>query len=247
MEERRPEPGERFVTSGEARLWTTATGSGTPLVLFNGGPGCDDYLGPVAALIADRCRVVRFEPRGCGRSSWDGQYDLETLLGDAEAVREAYGIDRWIVAGHSHGPNLALAYAMLHPQRALGMIGIAGGKFVDDRTWSETYASRLENEGEDQGGKQFHADPEVNRIANAAWRAYCRRPTLWRDLAALRIPCVFINAAEDIRPNWPTQQLAALIPQARYVELPDAAHNAWLTHAGELQAELRRAVADIVG
>jgi hypothetical protein len=55
--------------------------------------------------------------------------------------------------------------------------------------------------------------------------------------------CVFINASDDIRPNWPTQQLAALIPKAKYVEIVGAAHSIWLTHMEELQIELRRALA----
>ena len=57
---------------------------------------------------------------------------------------------------------------------------------------------------------------------------------------------MFINAAEDIRPNWPTQQLAALIPGARYVEIPGAAHSIWRTHPAELQRELRAALTHIL-
>ena len=95
---------ERYVRSGSARLWTCVSGEGVPLLLFNGGPSCDDYLGAVAAMVDDRCRVIRFEPRGCGRSDWDGNYAVETLIGDAEAVRKAYRAERCIVAGHSFGP-----------------------------------------------------------------------------------------------------------------------------------------------
>ena len=104
---------ERYVRSGTARLWTTSSGCGTPLLLFNGGPGCDDYLAPVAEMIDDLCQVIRFEPRGCGRSDWDGNYDVETLVSDAEAIRQDYGAERLIVAGHSAGPDFALAYALL--------------------------------------------------------------------------------------------------------------------------------------
>jgi pimeloyl-ACP methyl ester carboxylesterase len=93
---------------------------------------------------------------------------------------------------------------------------------------------------------QFRADPGVNRRRNAAWREYCRRPPLLHDLAALELPCVFINAADDIHPNWPTEQLAKLIPKARYVEIPAARHYIWLTHAAELAFELRRAIAYIL-
>jgi proline iminopeptidase len=237
---------EGYVHADDARLWTAVSGNGIPLLLFNGGPGCDDYLGPVASMLHDVARVVRFEPRGCGRSDWDGRYELDTLLSDAETIREWYGVDRWIVGGHSAGTNLALAYALRHPNRSLGVLGMAGGKIFDDREWSAIYHQRRESIGEDLGGKIFHADPEVNRHGNEDWRAFCRRPTFLRELADLTLPCVFINASEDIRPNWPTQQLAELLPAARYVEISGAAHTIWLTHAEALEGCLHEALRYIV-
>ena len=233
---------ERHVLSNGARLWTVSSGTGTPVLVFNGGPGCDDYLGPVARLLHDEVQVVRFEPRGCGRSDWDGNYGLETLLTDADEIRQAYQFEQIIVLGHSAGPNVALAYALRNPNRVKGVIGIAGGKFVDDRSWSETYRLGLDTVGEDLGGKIFSAAPEVNAQGNADWKAYCRRETIFRELADMTTRCVFINASEDIRPNWPTKQLAELIPEARYVEIEGATHSIWLTHPQELQKELKNAL-----
>jgi proline iminopeptidase len=233
---------ERYIKSEGARLWSTASGSGPAMLMFNGGPGCDDYLQPVAELVDDIVRTIRFEPRGCGRSAWDGRYDLDTLLTDAEALRTAYGVERWIAAGHSMGPNWALAYALRHPERVIGVIGIAGGKVIDDREWSATYSTRRDTIGEDLAGKVWHADPEVNPQGNAQWKAYSRRPRLFRELADMQLPCVFINASQDIRPNWPTQQLAELIPGGRCVEILGATHHIWLTHARELRAALRDAI-----
>jgi proline iminopeptidase len=57
---------EQFVNSDGARLWTVAHGRGMPLMVCNGGPGCCDYLAPVAAMLDDIARVIRFEGRGCG-------------------------------------------------------------------------------------------------------------------------------------------------------------------------------------
>ncbi len=213
--------------------------------MFNGGPGCDDYLGPVAAMMEDICQVIRFEPRGCGRSEWDGNYAVETLIDDAEVVRRAYGVEGCIVGGHSFGPSLALAYALQYPDNVIGLIGIAGGRVVSDRTSSVAYRRNLAAVGEDLGGVVFTADQEVNREGNRTWRKYIQRPNLFRQIADIQIPATFINGSEDIRPSWPTRQLAALMPDGRYVEIVGVAHTVWLTHAAELRAALREAIAHI--
>ncbi|MYA18370.1 MAG: alpha/beta hydrolase [Gammaproteobacteria bacterium] len=236
---------EHYVTSNGARLWTCSSGHGTPFLMFNGGPGCDDYLGPVAGMIEDICQVIRFEPRGCGRSDWDGNYAVETMIEDAESVRRAYGVERCIVGGHSFGPDLALAYTLRFPDHVIGLIGIAGGRVVNDRTWSEAYHRNLDTVGEDLGGVVFAADENVNPQGNRSWREYIKRPTLFREIGDLRIPATFINGSKDIRPSWPTRQLAALMPNGRYIEIAGAAHTVWLTHAVELRAAVREAVARI--
>jgi len=233
---------EKILQIDDAQIWTISQGKGTPFILCNGGPGCDDYLQPVSELIKDRCQVIRFEPRGCGRSTYDGKYNLEQTLNDIEAIRIAYGFERMIIGGHSAGPDVALAYAIQYPQHVLGIIGIAGGRIVNDRDWSTTYKKNLATIGESYGGKVFIADPEVNRIGNQSWRAYIKRPDLLSDLASLTMPAIFINAGEDIRPSWPTQQIAALIPKGQYMEITGATHSIWLTHADALGEALRKAL-----
>ena len=165
------------------------------------------------------------------------------MIEDAEAVRKAYRAERCIVAGHSFGPDLALAYTLRYPAWARGLIGIAGGRLVNDRTWSEAYHRNLETVGEHLGGVMLNADERVNK--DRSWKAHIKRPTLFRRVADLRIPATFINGSEDIRPSWPTRQLAALMPNGRYVEIDGAAHTVWLSHAAELREALRAALEHI--
>jgi proline iminopeptidase len=66
------------------------------------------------------------------------------------------------------------------------------------------------------------------------------------DIRAVKVPAIFINAGDDIRPNWPTRQLAALIPGGKYYEIPDAKHFIWLTHADELRLLLRKELNEIL-
>ena len=52
---------ETFVDSNGVKIWTTVQGQGDPILLCNGGPGCCDYLNPVAEMIDDLGQVIRFE------------------------------------------------------------------------------------------------------------------------------------------------------------------------------------------
>ncbi|MEM7345489.1 MAG: alpha/beta hydrolase, partial [Chloroflexota bacterium] len=119
---------EQFLNNKGTELWSIKQGDGIPLILCNGGPGCDDYLEPVSRMIEDQCIVVRFEQRGCGRSDWDNQYDLDTTVHDIDFVRQAYGFEKVIIAGHSAGVEFCLSKAQRLPQGVLGLIGLAGGR-----------------------------------------------------------------------------------------------------------------------
>ena len=237
---------EQIVNIEGCNIWTISEGQGIPFLLCNGGPGCDDYLKPVSRLVEDICQVIRFEARGCGRSDYDGQYELERTVEDMEHIRKAHGIDKWIVGGHSAGPDYALAYTISYPDRVLGIIGIAGGRIVNDRDWSAAYHANKDNRGEDMGVQEFKADPLVNKVGNRSWKAYIKRPNLLKDIAQIQVPAVFIGAGQDIRPTWPTQQLAALIPKGEYMEIAEAAHYIWLTHAKELGTALQDTISKII-
>ena len=101
---------EQLMAVNGATIWVSETGAGRPVVLCGGGPGAADYLGPVAEMIDDLAQVYRYEPRGCGRSQAEGPFDLATSLADLDALRAALGYEQWIVAGHSWGASLALAF-----------------------------------------------------------------------------------------------------------------------------------------
>jgi len=233
---------ERYINSGGAQLWTSSQGRGVPTLLCNGGPGCCDYLAPVAAMIDDIAQVIRWEPRGCGRSSETPPYDAETCVADLEAIRQSYGIERWIVGGHSWGPNVALAYALAYPERVLGLIAISGGKICDDRSWNEEYHRREEEEGELQPEFAYPHNMNVNREGSATWRAYIRRPALLREISRLTTPSLCVYGENDIRPAWPTEQLANLLPRGEFVLIPGAGHVIWATHPEELRHTLRQFV-----
>ena len=230
---------ERMLAVNGAELWVAEQGAGPPLVLCSGGWGCCDYLGPVAAMVEDLVRVLRWEPRGCGRSSPDGPYDLDTNLADLDALRAALGHERWVVTGHSAGADLALAYALSYPDRTRAVISMSGTGVQDDRQWHDAYEAGREAGDQRLPAFAYPHNLEANRVGNAAWRAFIKQPTLLRRIADFEVLTLVVYGSEDIRPSWPMEQLAALLPNARFELIDGAEHHIELTRPEELRTLLR--------
>jgi proline iminopeptidase len=230
---------EQHIELNGIHLWTARQGQGLPLLLASGGPGCCDYLAPVAALIDDQAHVIRFDQRGCGRSEAPPPYDVAGAVADLEALRAHLGFERWIVGGHSWGANLALAYALDEPERTQALIYLCGNGVQRDLEWRAAYERALSERGEVIPEMACPPNLEVNQQVNQSWRSYIRHPLLFKKIATLDVPALVLCAEQDIRPNWPAMQLAHLLPQAQLVMVEGAEHCMWYSHAAELQVHLR--------
>src|SRR3954452_18605742 len=107
------------------------TPDGVPALYLHGCPGGTLRTSAYRNRFdLDRTRVIGFDQRGCGRSSPHvsdpavslAANDTVHLIADMEALREHLGIDAWILNGVSWGSTLALAYAIEHPDRVLGIV-----------------------------------------------------------------------------------------------------------------------------
>jgi proline iminopeptidase len=205
------------------KLHVGVTGDGPDVVVLSGGPGCvhyleDDDLAPLGM------RAWYPEPRGVGRSG-GGPHDLDQAVADIEAVRRAAGVDDWRVLGHSWGSDLAMRYALHHPDRVSSVVGVAGHGLHKDRTWSQVYEASRHLEDD----VLIDWVPSVHAALNDSFVQWIHEPDVFRQLADSTVPMSFIAAQNDIRPPWPLRQLAALIPGGRFEELPDVSHNFWAT------------------
>lgn len=69
-------------------------------------------------------RGVALDLRGHGLSQppADGDYGMESMAGDVDAVANKIGLQKFILVGHSMGGTVAIAYAGLHPERVAGLV-----------------------------------------------------------------------------------------------------------------------------
>lgn len=115
-----------FVTSDGVPLYHKMEGRGLPCLYIHGGPGSGSYwLEKFSGeLLEDRFQMIYIDLRGVGRSGSpaDGNYSLDRMLQDIEELRRHYGIDRWLVMGHSFSGTMLTAYAARYPQVLEGLL-----------------------------------------------------------------------------------------------------------------------------
>lgn len=93
------------------------SGDGEPLVLIPGfTSGMWSWF--CQGGLADRLRIVTFDPRGIGRSpAGDTVPSLDTFVDDVVSVMDAAGLERASILGTSFGGFVAQAFALRHPGR----------------------------------------------------------------------------------------------------------------------------------
>jgi proline iminopeptidase len=125
-----------FIDANGVMLYYMSTGRGQPLLIVHGGPGAShDYFLPYLLPLARRHRVIFIDERGSGRSQKlqdPSGYTIENMVEDVEQVRQALGLGKISLLGHSYGGALAQAYALKY-QRNLSHLILAS-------TWSSTLA-----------------------------------------------------------------------------------------------------------
>ena len=176
---------------------------GVPFVFLHGGPGAGCEAIHRRFFNPDKCRIILFDQRGCGRSTPFADITDNTtqhLIADMEAIREHLDIESWVVFGGSWGSTLALAYAQTHPGRCLGLIlrGIFicrdrdirwfyqdGARFLFPDLWEDFAAPIPQDERDDMVAafyRRLISDDEDTRLRAAlAW-------SIWEGKTATLLP-----------------------------------------------------------
>lgn len=250
------------------RLHVEVAGNGPVVVLAHGFAGSARNFGPqVRTLRADH-RVVRYDARGHARSEAPDDpaaYTLAALAGDLLAVLDRTGAETAVVGGVSMGAMTALAMALDRPARVRGLVLAGFPAPASSGTGlarvAEDFADMIDREGLDAAGARFVWGPGSGLDARGAALvrqgflehspralAHCLRgvvarwPALadWRErLAALAVPALIVCGADDAGALEPSLFLAATLPHAELVVVPEAGHLVNLEQPARFNEALR--------
>ncbi|MGW4998431.1 alpha/beta fold hydrolase [Streptomyces hydrogenans] len=185
---------ERYVdVEPGVRLWAEEHGDPArpPLLLVMGAqaPGLN-WPDELVALLAARHRVIRYDHRDTGRSTWafdEKPYPLSRLAEDAVAVLDAFGVGRAHVVGMSLGGLLTQLLVADHPDRLLTatVIGTAALSTAPYVRPDGTRVPAEELPGPAPALLEFWSRPEEDRDLEAELD---HRVAHWRALAGDALP-----------------------------------------------------------
>ncbi|HVA72286.1 MAG TPA: proline iminopeptidase-family hydrolase [Candidatus Limnocylindrales bacterium] len=115
-----------FVDAHGEMIYYMTVGRGAPLMIVHGGPGAShDYFLPYLLPLARYNKLVFIDERGSGQSqklSDPSGYTVENMVQDVEDVRQALGLGKITLLGHSYGGVLAQAYALKYQKNLTHLI-----------------------------------------------------------------------------------------------------------------------------
>lgn len=117
---------EGFVDSHGVLIYYKMMGRGAALMIVHGGPGAShEYFLPYLLPLMRTNKLVFIDERGGGRSSKLADpkgYTIANMVEDLEAVRQALGLGKISLLGHSFGGALVQAYALKYQKNLSHLI-----------------------------------------------------------------------------------------------------------------------------
>jgi proline iminopeptidase len=109
------------------KIWyeVVGGGGGLPLVTLHGGPGSTHFgLEPMRDFAKDR-PVIFYDQLGCGNSDRPEDLSLwrvERFVDELYLLKQALGLDKFHLLGHSWGTMLGIDYYLAHPEGIASLV-----------------------------------------------------------------------------------------------------------------------------
>ena len=113
--------GTGFAQVPGGKVWYNVVGSGhrTPLLVLHGGPGAGSYYMKPLAALGDERPVIFYDQLGGGHSERPNDsslWALQRYVQEVSAIREALGLERVHILGHSFGTVVLADYLKTKPK-----------------------------------------------------------------------------------------------------------------------------------
>jgi pimeloyl-ACP methyl ester carboxylesterase len=217
-------------------------GDGPPVLLTHGYSSSSHMWEGQVGPFGEHYRLIRWDMRGHGKTDYpedQAEYTEAATVADMAAILDAVGAERAVIGGLSLGGYMSLAFHLTHPERtqALLIIDTGPGYRSDEPRsgWNVTAIRRAERFEKDglpppgTGGAETRAAPhrDATGLAKAARGMLTQHDArVMNSLPTIGVPSLVLVGANDAPFLGASDYMAAKIPGARKVVIPDAGHAA---------------------
>lgn len=214
-------------------IWYAVFGHGSPLILLHGGFGNSNYWGLQIPVLAEHFEVIVLDSRGHGRSTMSSeQITYHLMATDVIALMDFLKIRKAALAGWSDGAIIGLDIAINHPERLTKLFAFgansdpSGGKDVTGNRAFGAYTRRTQEEY-----RKLWPTPDEFKVFNDnLGKMWDKEPHFSDDqLRSIKVPTWIVDGDHDEAiKREDTDHMAALIPDAGELILPEVSHFALL-------------------
>jgi pimeloyl-ACP methyl ester carboxylesterase len=184
--------------------------------------------------VAQHHQVIVMDSRGHGRSTRDNRpYGYDLMADDVVGLLDHLKLRQAAVVGWSDGGILGLDLAMRYPNRVSSVFAFAANTdpsgVIDGVEKNPTFAAYIERAGHEYA--KLSATPkQYNEFVDAISKMWATQPNWTSDqLKTIATPVQVVDGDHDEAIKRPhTEQIAATIPGAGLLILPNTSHFSFL-------------------
>jgi pimeloyl-ACP methyl ester carboxylesterase len=207
-----------------------------PVVVFlhHGLGAIRSWKAQIPVFSAAGYQVLVYDRWGHGNSGHRQHWsmpDFEPDLADLEAILSEFGHRQVVLIGHSDGGNIAMLYALTHPDQVTRLVIIAAHIYVEPKMTSGIQAVRENFEGDPRFRSQMRrVHGENTERVFWGWFNGWTNPGLldWdmrSQLNQISTPTLVVQGREDEHASPEhARDLADTIPEAELWLVPEASH-----------------------
>ena len=209
-------------------------GHGSPVIFLHGGLANTDYWGKQVPAVAPHHTVILMDSRGHGRTTRDARpYGYDLMADDVVALMDALKISKADIVGWSDGGIIGLDLAMRHKEKVGKIFAFAANTVtsgvIEGVEKNPTFARYIERAGHEYAA--LSATPkDYDAFVDQISKMWAEQPN-WTDaqLKAIETPVLVVDGDHDeaIKREH-TEYIAATIPHAGLLVLPNVSHFAFL-------------------
>jgi len=225
-------------------LFYASIGHGSPVVLLHGGLSNSDYWGNQVKVLSAHHRVIVVDSRGHGRSTRDARpYGYDLMADDVVALLDTLHIVRADVVGWSDGAILGLDLAIRHPDRVGKVFAFAANTVtsgVQENVEKAPVFARFIERARGEYAKLSATPKDYDAFVAQITKMWETEPN-WTDaqLQSIRAQVLVVDGDHDEAiKRAHTEYIAATIPNAGLLILPNTSHFAFLQDPALFNAAL---------